>query len=353
MKKGRPFPALMALLIFSMLICSCDHRELMDPDGNIHYVRVYMDEQIKNVTCGFYNETYERPEFNRPLNIHAALAEASSGEIIYEGLLRNQGNDERGYYIDGYIKANPGEYNLLMYQLGSSVTHIRNNSNYYKTQAYTSRVSERILGQLTETSKVVEAEKIVEEPEHILASRCENITIAPSFRVDTLKTSAGDYFTAKSIAKSYYIQMKITGTQWVNSAAAVLSGMAGSTSLSKEDGMVVADSVNLFFSMQLAGEKKRTGNEDTMSTLYATFTTFGKIPDKASVLTLNFEFTKTDGSSQIEKIDLTEAFSTPLALEKQWILLDKEINITKPIGGTGGMDPGVEGWNEKEADLFM
>ena len=42
-----------------------------------------------------------------------------------------------------------------------------------------------------------------------------------------------------------------------------------------------------------------------------------------------------------------------MALENQWILLDKEINITKPIGGTGGMDPGVEGWNEKEADLFM
>ena len=353
MIKSRLFPTLLALMVCSIISSSCDHRELMDPDGNIHYVRVYMDEQIKNVTYGFYNESYEHPEFNRPLNVHAALASASTGEVVYEGLLRNQGNDERGYYIDGYVKAQPGEYHLLMYQLGSSVTHIRNSNNYYESQAYTSAVSERILGQLTETSKVVDTERIVEEPEHILASRCENITIVPSYQVDTLKTSAGDYFSAKSIAKSYYLQMRITGTQWINSAAAVLSGMAGSTSLSKEEGMVVADSVNLFFSLKHTGEKRRTGNDDTMSTLYATFTTFGKIPDITSVLTLNFEFTKTDGSTQIEKIDLTEAFYTPMALENQWILLDKEINITKPIGGTGGMDPGVEGWKDVNAEIYM
>ena len=37
-------------------ITSCEHRELTDPT-DIHYVRVYLDEQIKNVTYGFYDET--------------------------------------------------------------------------------------------------------------------------------------------------------------------------------------------------------------------------------------------------------------------------------------------------------
>ena len=42
-----------------------------------------------------------------------------------------------------------------------------------------------------------------------------------------------------------------------------------------------------------------------------------------------------------------------MAIENQWLLLDKEISITKPIGGSGGMDPGVDGWKEEEADLPM
>lgn len=349
---GRLFPVL-AAFICAVVCSSCEHRELMDPEGNIHYVRVYMDEQIKNVTCGFYNEDYEHPEYRRAQNVHAALASAGSGEVVYQALLNSQGNDENGYYIDGYINAHPGEYHLLMYQLGSSVTHIRNKDNYYETQAYTSAVSERILGQLTETSKVMDSGKIVDEPEHILVARCENITIAPSFTVDTLKRPDGEYFKAQSIAKSYYIQLRIKGTQWINTAAAVLSGMAGSSNLCKENGMVVTDSVNLFFPMKHTGGNKRGNTEDAVSVLYATFTTFGKIPEIASVLTLNFEFTKTDGSTQIEKIDITEAFNTPMALENQWILLDKEITITKPVGGTGGMDPGVEGWKDVNAEIYM
>jgi hypothetical protein len=41
-----------------------------------------------------------------------------------------------------------------------------------------------------------------------------------------------------------------------------------------------------------------------------------------------------------------------MAIEEQWLILDKEINISRPEG-TGGLDPGVEGWDEVDADLYM
>jgi hypothetical protein len=167
-----------------------------------------------------------------------------------------------------------------------------------------------------------------------------------------LRTADGDFFTARSIAKSYYLQLKITGVEWVKSAAAVLSGLSGSSLLCKEEGIIETDPVNLYFSMLYKGNKKRSSNGDQAEILHATFTTFGKIPDMTSELTLNFEFVKSDGSSQIETIDITEVFKTPLAIENQWLLLDKEIIISKPIGG-GGMDPGVDGWKDEEADLPM
>ena len=48
--------AMCALFVSS----SCEHRELSDVN-NMHYVRVYLDEDIKNVTTGIYNEAYDRP----------------------------------------------------------------------------------------------------------------------------------------------------------------------------------------------------------------------------------------------------------------------------------------------------
>ena len=39
-------------------------------------------------------------------------------------------------------------------------------------------------------------------------------------------------------------------------------------------------------------------------------------------------------------------------MEKQWILLDEVVTITKPEN-TGGMNPGIEGWKDENADLPM
>lgn len=347
----RHFLCAFFVCICSAALSSCEHRILTDPT-DVHYVRVYLDEEIKNVSYGFYNESYEHPEFARPLNMLVCLADARTGEILHEGILRNQGSDVRGNYIDGHIGAPLGEYNLLIYQLGSPHTLIKNTDDYFKIQAYTTTVSDRVLGYLEQTSKVVDSERIMQEPEHILVARSKGVHISQAGKIDTLKTAEGDFFTARSIAKSYYLQLKVTGVEWIKTASAVLSGLSGSNLLCEEDGMVQSDPVNLYFSMQYNGSKKRSSSQDEAEILYATFTTFGKIPEVTSELTLNFEFAKSDGSSQVETIDLTEVFKTAQAIENQWLLLDKQITITKPIG-SGGMDPGVDGWKEIDADLPM
>ena len=352
MMKLRNFLYAFMVCICSAALSSCEHRILTDPT-DVHYVRVYLDEVIKNVNCGFYNESYEHPEFTRPLTMLACLADSQTGEVMSEGVLKNQGSDLRGNYIDGYVGAPSGKYNLVIYQLGSPLTLIKHTDDYFSMQAYTSPVSDRVLGYLSQTSKVLGDGRIMQEPEHILVTRHDGIRLKHSVKVDTLRTAEGDFFTARSIAKSYYLQLSIKGVQWVKSASAVLSGLSGSSLLCEEEGMVESDPVNLYFNMQYNGSQKRSSSENTAEVLHATFTTFGKIPDLTSELTLNFEFTKSDGSSQVESIDITEVFKTPMAIENQWLLLDKEITITKPIGGSGGMDPGVDGWKEEEADLPM
>ena len=351
MMKLRYFLFALVVCLISATFSSCEHRELTDPT-DVHYVRVYMDEVIKNINCGFYNESFDHPEYKRPLSMLACLADAETGHIVRESLLRNQGTDQRGYYIDGYIGAPAGKYHLVIFQMGSALTMIDQTGNYFSMNAYTNPVSDRVLSYLAQTSKVLGGESIMQEPEHMMVARCNDIQINHSEKVDTLRTADGDYFTANSIAKSYYIQLNITGVKWIKTAGAVLSGMSGSSLMCKEEGMNEDDPINLYFTMYYSGTKQRIADEKSVEVLYATFTTFGKIPDLNSELTLNFEFSKSDGSTQVETIDLTETFRTPLAIENQWLLLDKEITISKPIG-SGGIDPGVDGWKEEEADLPM
>ena len=340
---------------FIFLLTSCEHRELMDPNTG-HYLRIYLDEEIKNVTCGFYDEKLEHPEYKRPKVMRVVLADHVSGRMVSERYFQNTGEDERGYYIDGYIGAEAGTYNLLVYNFGSSVTHIRNGQDFYNMQAYTNPISEFFLQYLPVSRLEIEDEDILNEPEHLFHVVGEPIVIPKTHKVDTLKNASGDWFEAHSVVKSYYLQLRIKGIEWVTSAVSLLSGMAGATVLHKHDGMVTESPVNIFFGMKYTGMQTVRDGTGSTAVLYATFSTFGKVPDVDSELMLNFEFVRKDGTSHVEKIDITDEFYTQLAIEKQWILLEHEIQITPPEGGGsggGGLTPGVDKWEDLDVDVEL
>ena len=338
---------LAAGLLFAV---SCEHRPLVDLN-NGHYVRVYLDEQIKNVTYGFYGETLPLPKYKQPIVLRAMLCDPLTGDVVAERYLRNHGSDERGSYIDGHIVAPKGVYNLMLVSFGSAVTQLRGENNFYKIEAYTRPVSEAYLQYIPSSRQDLDESTIVNTPEHIFHDVVENIKIGNSAEIDTLRNDAGDYFTAHSVVKSYYIQIKVKGLKWVSSAVATLGGMAGSTLLHGHGMIDYAEPVNLFISMDYKGERR---SSEELTTLYATFNTFGKLPDHQSVYTLNFEFSRADGTSQVESIDITSLFDTEIVRDKQWIILDHEIVITPPEGGSaGGMTPGVDEWKNVEEDLQM
>lgn len=54
--------SLLLPLLLCTLFAGCERRPLVDV-GNTHYVRVYLDEELKNVTTGFYDPTLAKPEY--------------------------------------------------------------------------------------------------------------------------------------------------------------------------------------------------------------------------------------------------------------------------------------------------
>lgn len=338
----------------TFLLLSCEHRPLEDP-ANAHYLRVYLDENLRNVTFGFYNEQYERPIYSSPRVVRAVLADPQTGKVVAERYLQRQGTDENGYYIDGYINAAPGRYNLLVYTYGAPYTMVRNENDYYTMQAYTNRASDYYHKYMPELMQRIDAGSIRQQPDHVFHEMMENVVIGRSLGVDTLRNAQGEHFTAHSMVRSYYIQLKVKGIEWARSAVAVLSGMAGSSFMHRYDGMSESDPAYVLFSLKQASRGRSSDGESITAVLYTTFNTFGKLPEERNLLTVTFEFTRVDGTTQVEQVDITDMFATPMVRENQWILLEHEVEIDQPdhsaIGG--GMNPGVDDWDDIESDIYL
>ncbi|MBQ8423819.1 MAG: DUF5119 domain-containing protein [Coprobacter sp.] len=338
------------ILLLGMVgvLLSCEHRPLLDP-YNVHYIRVYIDEQIKNVTYGFYDESRNRPTYERPRILRIVLTEPVTGNIVTERYLQSTGEDERGYYIDGYIAAKEGEYNLMVYNFDTEKTFVRNDRQFYDMTAYTSSVSNGYYQYFPTVSSQLAEPEIRYIPDHFFLVSCQPIEIQKNVAIDTLRTNEGDFFTAAPLTLSYYLQIRIKGLEYVSSAVSLLSGMAGSATL-YDRRMVADDAVSLFFTMEYTDVKRSRDADCSSAVLYTTFNTFGKLPDEPTIYTLNLEFMRTDGTTQVETIDITSMFDTPLVRDERWILLEHEIEIAPPLDG-GGMTPDVEEWSDVWSDI--
>lgn len=342
--------SLFSIVMMMVLMSSCIHRPLEDP-FNAHYIRVYVDEHIKNVTYGFYDETRDKPVHKRPTVLRVILTDPITNRIVSERYLQSAGEDKRGYYLDGYVTAEAGDYNLMVYNFSTDKTKIRNDHSYFDMQAYTNPVSENYYQYFPTIQGSTEDQTIRYCPDHFYLATCQPVKVKKSLGIDTLYNADNDHFTAKSIVLSYYLQVKIRGFEHVTTAVSLMSGMAGSKTLHNRE-MIERDPANIFFNLKYTEVNRSKDGETKTAVLYTTFNTFGKLPKENNIYTINFEFTRTDGTSQVESIDITSMFDEPLVKYEQWILLEKEIVIT-PAEGSGGISPGVDQWSDVWSDIQL
>ena len=359
-------PVLALALTAVLVLASCERRPLEEM-SNTHYVRVYVDEHLLNVTEGFYNESNIRPNYHTPQIVRIVLTDPQTGLTRADRYLRNQGDDERGHFYDGYIIADPGEYDLLAYNFDTEATLLENPNNFNAARAYTNEIASHLKTRLaSRAGSAVEDPlnaKIVYDPDHLFVASAKGVNIPYSNRIDTLRTPEGGYFKAESVVKSYYLQVRVKGMRYVSSAVSLLDGMAGSALITSRK-MCEDDPVTVYFEMSPGAESSaagvravKSGSSDPASDevlLYTTFGTFGNIPSAPNRLEITFDFTTVYGKPYYETFDITDLFLTEDAIVRQWLLIDKTIVIPDPPkGSSGGFRPGVDEWGDVNTDIII
>lgn len=357
---------ILAVLVALALSVSCERRPLMEL-SNTHYVRVYVDEDIKNVTTGFYNDAHNRPDYKSPDVLRVSLSDPETGTVKAERFLRDKGEDEKGTYYEGYVIAEPGEYRLFAYNFDTESVVISDASNHSQAKAYTNEIASHLMTRIPsrasksdqQSAETKAPESIVYDPDHLFLANCGDLLVPYVEDVDTLKTRDGEHFSAKTVVTSYYLQVKVKGMQYVSSSVALLTGMSGSVWLS-DGSMDKEHEVTVYFEMAAGGENSASGISSKASSdevlIYTTFNTFGKLPDAANNLEITFDFLTVYGKPYSATFDITDEFHTPEAIEHHWLLLDQTIEIPEPPEGGdsgGGFTPSVDDWSDVETDIVM
>ncbi len=264
-------------LVLAVLTSGCHRRPLVDPQMT-HYVRVYIDEELKNITTGFYNPDHAHPAYRTPEIMRVMLYDAS-GRVASERYLRNVGRDQRGVYYDGYIYAMPGDYTLVAYNFNTESTLVGGESSLWDAKAYTNEIAMHLRSRLSSRNSESH-ERIVYDADPLFVAR-SRVHVGYG-DTEGLRTPDGKWFVARSVVDAYYVQIRIRNVRYVSSTVALLSGMAGSVGLAKGS-VDASDEVTVYFEML----RSNVVVEDDTAVVYATFGTFGKLPDKSNKLELS------------------------------------------------------------------
>lgn len=282
------------------------------------------------------------------------LFDPETGATVYTDYISPEG---------GYIYPVPGDYDLLVYNIGTESTIVRNEQNRNTVEAYTNEVSAYIKAQMeaflaqraearrqmaaekaetkNETTKdpVIEGtEKIVNEPDHLYVGHMPSLTI-PAFdlgeeRVISLEVEAS------SVVETWKITVSpVEGLQWVSSITALITGQTESHFVGldrKSDGVAT-----IYFEM--GGDK-----ENKAITGY--FNTFGKNPDYSSFLSLDLNIVDNAGEEHHYHFDLTDQFFDN---DEYHLIVENPIVIEEPKVEGGGFVPSVGEWEDVTTDIEL
>ncbi len=328
------------LAIAIMLMAACERRPLLDPALMVK-VRVEIDTRdMKNITTGIYNPNVPIPDIEQEV-MHLMFYDATEDNLVTEVYISEREKAPNGNnVICGNVMIGNGTYRMLGYNFGTVSTVVYDYESWSGITAKASQVSKRIASAYR--SKVDGEEVITYEPDHLLVTR--NAQTFIPYHEDIWTIDA----VARPVLDTYYLQIEVEGLEYVASAQAYLTSMAGGNRIAENE--IVTDPLNTIYLDLVKSEDKG------VPVICNIFNTFGHIDGENNELTVTFDVKTKNGVSQQFRYDITDLFKTQEAKENNWLLMKEKIIIFKPddtTQGSGGMDPTVSDWENENHDILL
>ena len=326
--RGRSIVIMIVAALF--LVCSCQRRDFAERTTGVNLI-LKVNTQIVN------NHETPLPEVMR-----VDLYNPQTGAIEYTDYVGPTG---------GYIHPAPGDYDLVIYNIGTESTQIRNESDFNRIEAFTSEVSAFLKGQLAKflasvakskaertSTKAPEEEKVVYEPDHLFVGMAHGINIPIMYENDSQREVVIEV-DAHSVVETWMVSVtNVIGTEYVSKAVAIISGQVESHFIGKEEKS--DKSVSIYFEMEVDKES---------NDLIGRFNTFGKHPLETGYLSFDVNVTDTGGNDHHFHFNVDSQFMNN---PDNHIKVEEEVEVEEPQSG-GGFDPSVEDWEHISTDIIL
>lgn len=329
-------------LAFVILAVACQRRPFSE-DTTAVQIRMNISTEVK------HNHALKLPETMR-----IDLFDIETGETAYTDYISPEG---------GYIYPRPGKYDLVVYNIGTESTVIRNDRNRQTVEAYTNEVSAYIKSQMEQflskraelrkqmASQAAETkdsetkdpllegtERIVNEPDHLFVGHIPSLTI-PAMEIDEDRVITLEV-QASSVVETWKISVTpVEGLQWISTINALITGQVESNYIGlpqRSDGVAT-----IYFEMS-----KNIENQS----LVGYFNTFGKNPLYSSFLSLDLNIIDNAGDEHHYHFDLTDQF---FENDEFHLIVEDPIVIEEPKVSGGGFAPSVGEWEDVTTDIEL
>lgn len=264
-----------------------------------------------------------------PEQMQVNFYDVETHSLVYSTLVGSQG---------GYIDVAPGIYDMIIYNIGTDVTHIERKNSRGGIYAYTSQVGSRKVPQSKSDDDGQQVTcPVILEPDHLYVARMNGVVIPERSDVDeTIEI----YAEASTLLETYIFRAcNISNIQNIASVKAYITGQARAKCL--WDGRYIMDQA--IISVDCYPDVS-TGEIVTV------FNTFGKYPNALNDVFLTVVVANSAGEQVEYVFDVTNQFDDPDNTSHEIIVTD-EINIPEPGSGQGGFNTDVDEWEENETDI--
>ena len=328
---------ILLVAMLALVASACQRRPLVEEDLSV-MLKLELDYNIPNY-AGAKNAQHMR----------ASFYDLQTEELRHVDITGKEG---------GIIHIPAGDYKMLVYNMGTELTQIRNNDNYSTTEAYTNEISRFLLGNLKnylstrqdllnlkevtpeQTPEVDDEqtrldESIVYAPNHLFVARNEEVHIPVRIEGDEIIVIEA---TAQSVVESWALEVRgVTGIENIGKVESLITGMAWSNFIAEnsdsEESVTVYEELN---------------SDAATSTLAGIINTFGKRPSQRNILSV--VITDTAGGQYQYNFDISDQF---LNNPERRIIVTTDINVPKPEFGGGGFRPSVDDWEEEHTDIEL